>query len=167
MRFIAIDPGIRGAIACIKSNKEVKIHDTPTKTWEAKSRKDKETKDYDIQACRKLLRKLTKGKKAIISLEGVHPFLGSKVSNFLLGRSKGIWEAIITSLGLEYNLVPMRSWTIEFFGHKKREDKKASNLKKAKKLYPQAKKYFKLKKHDGRADALLIAEFTRRHRCKK
>lgn len=161
MRHIGLDPGIKGAIACIYSDGTVKIYDTPTKLWEAKSRAGNTTRDYDIKKCRKLLKKLI-GKNTKIWLEGVHPFLGSKVSNFLLGRSKGIWEALIVSLGYEYALVPMRSWTTYFFGPKARKDKKKSNLKKARKLYPRAKKYFTLKKHDGRADSLLIAEFGRR-----
>jgi hypothetical protein len=162
IRFIGIDPGKNGGIAIIKSSGKIKIYDTPLKLHEAPSRKNKETKDYDLPKCFKILKKITKGKRVIIGLEGVHPFLGSKVANFLLGRSKGIWEALITSLGLEYRLIPMLSWTTEFFGREKREDKKASNLKMVRKLYPKADKYFKLKKHDGRADALLIAEYCRR-----
>ena len=163
MRIIAIDPGIRGAIARIKSDGSLKVYDTPTKTWEAKSRAGGTTKDYDIKACRKLLKKLIgKNKKVIIALEGVHPFLGSKVSNFLLGRSKGIWEALISSLGYDALLVPMRSWTAFWFGTKARKNKKKSNLKKVKKLFPNAIHHFRLKKHDGRADATLIAEFIRR-----
>lgn len=163
MRFIAIDPGIKGAIALIKEGGSLKVYDTPTRTWEAKARANKETKDYDIKECRKLLKKLIDGKRTVISLEGVHPFLGSKVSNFLLGRSKGIWEAIIVSLGHKYNLVPMRSWTTFFFGTKARKHKKESNLKKVKKIFPKSTYHFRLKKHDGRADAALIAEFSRRN----
>jgi hypothetical protein len=163
VRVVAVDPGLHGALALIKEDGSVKIYDTPIRLWESKSRANKETYDYDIRACRKLLKKLVNGKKTKICLEGVHPFLGSKVSNFLLGRSKGIWEATIVSLGLDYSLVPMRSWITYFFGKEKRKDKKKSNLKMASKLFPEAKKYFKLKKHDGRADSVLIAEFVRRN----
>jgi hypothetical protein len=161
MRFIGIDPGIRGAVAMIDSKGKAHIYDTPIKNRKTRTRKSKKTNDYDLKACRKLLKYLTK-KKAKIMIEGVHPFLGSKVANFLLGRSKGLWEGLCGGLGLEYEQAHMISWTRYWFGKKKRENKKASNIKKAKKLFPEAKKYFKLKKHDGRADALLIAEYCRR-----
>jgi hypothetical protein len=165
MRSIGIDPGISGAVALIDSKGRAHIYDTPTKIRKTYSRKKKQTKDYDLRKCRKLLKQLTK-RKTKIFIEGVHPFLGSKVSNFLLGRSKGLWEGILVGLGLEYELVPMISWTRFYFGKKKRENKKASNIKRAKKLFPRSKKYFRLKKHDGRADALLIAEYGRRQNAR-
>lgn len=158
MRYIAIDPGIYGAIAMIDSKGKAHIYDTPILI---NPKKKKRAKEYDLIKARELLKRLTK-KKAKIFIEGVHPFLGGKVPNFLLGRSRGLWEGLIVGLGLRYELVPMISWTRFHFGPKKREKKKKSNIRKAKKLFPKAKKYFILRKHDGRADALLIAEYGRR-----
>lgn len=158
MRFIGIDPGITGSVSVIKPNGEVKIYPTPTLIRKTRSRKKNRTKDYDLVKCRKLLKRLTR-RRSQIWLEGVHSFLGGKVANFLLGRSRGIWEGLIAGLGLTYNLVDPITWSCFFFGKGKRENKKKLNRRRVVKLYPSSKKYFKLKKHDELSDSLLIASY--------
>ena len=52
-----------------------------------------------------------------------------------------------------------RVWTFK----RKALDTKAMSLERARRLFPALADKLKLKKHDGRADALLMAEFCRRH----
>jgi uncharacterized protein YabN with tetrapyrrole methylase and pyrophosphatase domain len=173
MRYIGIDPGLSGAIAVIKK-KKVRIYDTPITRVIVPSRgKHKSVRDYDLPGCVKLLQKIAT-RKDLIMLEGVtaRPITGC-VANFSLGRSKGMWEGLITALGLKYKTVHPTTWSNEVLDKVKfskdkekrkeqKKKKKTRDIKKAIKLYPNAKKYIDLKKHADRADALLIAEYARR-----
>jgi hypothetical protein len=170
MIHIGVDPGVGGAIARIHHGR-VKVYKVPTIIRKITGRKKKTVKDYDIKACVELLKKLKhyhrhdKGITRVkVWIEGVHPFLGSKVSNFNLGRGKGIWEGIVIALGLHYELVGMLRWKNEFLGSErnKKGKRKKESVQIALELYPKLKKYLKTKKDHDMAEAVLIAEHGRR-----
>lgn len=169
MIHLGIDPGIGGAIAKIHHG-HVKVYKVPTIVRNIKGRKKKTVKDYDIEACVQLLQELVHWNDhhdfsdCKVWIEGVHPFLGSKVSNFNLGRSKGIWEGIVKALGLEYELVGMLRWKNEFLGSERNKGagRKKESIQVAIELYPKLKKKFKLKKDSDMAEAVLLAEYGRR-----
>ena len=163
MRWIGVDPGLAGAVALIKDNGEIRVKKVPTITVKVANRKKKTRRDFDIEGCKELLQSYI-GKKTKIFIEGVHPLLASKVANFNLGRSRGIWEGVIIGLGLKYELVSPGAWKNYYFPLKKgrrkeKHKKKEAAMKKALKLFPEAKKYLKLKKDIDKADALLLAYF--------
>jgi len=169
MIHIGIDPGVGGAIARIHHGR-VKVYKVPTVIRKIAGRKKKTVKDYDIKACVELIKKLSythrhdKGITEVkVWIEGVHPFLGSKVSNFNLGRGKGIWEGIVKALGLDYELVGMLKWKNEFLGSERAKDgrRKKESVQIARELYPKLKKLKTKKEHDM-AEAVLICEYGRR-----
>ena len=186
MIAVGIDPGASGAVATISSKGKVRLYDTPNRKVDIAKRT---VKDYDIDGCVTLLKKLSE-KKCYITLEDPKAFyFSSKVANFSLGRSKGIWEGILSALGLQYQLVSPATWKkvmleqhtkgwkisrgkqkakvkrynerIKKKGGKgvKKIDKKLESLKAAKRLFPLVE--IDPKRHD-QADALLLAEFGRR-----
>jgi crossover junction endodeoxyribonuclease RuvC len=81
---------------------------------------------------------------------------------FTMGRGLGTWEGVLAGLGIPYELVTPQRWKkalMDGMG----KDKDASRLQ-AIRLFPAIAGQLARKKDDGRADALLIAEYGRRTR---
>lgn len=91
-----------------------------------------------------------------VILEHVHSMPKQGVaSSFLFGEGKGIWRGILAAMYLTPVLVSPQRWK------KKLEltsDKKQARMK-AMELWPFSKEQFALAKHDGRAEALLMAYY--------
>lgn len=69
--------------------------------------------------------------------------------------SYGIAIGVVRSLDIELNKVPPSTWKAELG----LTSDKNKSLELARELFPEAKEYLKLKKHDGRAEALLLAYY--------
>ena len=159
-RFCGIDPGISGAIAVIGEAGTVEFFDTPT--LQVKSGKS--------------LKNVMDANAAALILQAIHPdyVIIEKVwamtkgmggatmgatSAFNFGMGFGIWLGIIAALQIPHEQVAPVTW-------KKRlmmdmgQEKDASRLR-AMQLFPQASGSLNLKKHHGRADALLLAHYGR------
>jgi len=83
------------------------------------------------------------------------------VSTFKLGIQYGMILGILKALKIPYEEVSAKKWQkvmLGNYGKKIRKEIKQLSLEKAKSLFP----YLDIGRHDGKADALLIAEYGRR-----
>lgn len=92
--------------------------------------------------------------------ENSGPKMGA-TSAFNFGKGYGIWLGVLAALLLPYDEVHPMTWKKTIMADMSKE-KDASRVK-AMQCYPHAAKDLNLKKHHGRADALLLAEFGRRN----
>jgi len=153
--FIGIDPGVSGAIAILAPD-GVTFFDMPVLEV-----KKKQTLDYAGLAG--ILRPFS-GCGAFVAVELVGSMPGQGVSStFAFGRSYGAVLATLATLEIPYELVTPPVWKRAFrlVGCEKDESRAA-----ALRLFPQCASDLRLKKHHGRADALLMAEYLRRQEVK-
>ena len=83
------------------------------------------------------------------------------VSTFKLGIQYGMILGILKALKIPYEEISAKKWQkvmLGNYGKKIRKEIKQLSLEKAKSLFP----YLDIGRHDGKADALLIAEYGRR-----
>jgi crossover junction endodeoxyribonuclease RuvC len=146
--FVGIDPGIRGAISGLDvANKilwatEMPIIEHPKKKTE-----------YDIPRIAALL-KVSRADR--ICLEAVHSMPGQGVSStFLFGKGFGILLGVVGTLGIPLTLVAPRTWKAKYLLG---TDKNISR-ERATELFPQCANFWKLKKHDGLAEAAIMAHY--------
>ena len=158
MTYIGIDPGLDGAVAVIGRGGRPQLFDAPSSTV---VKSGKKRRMYDTLAMAAILREYaTFHIPPLISLEAVHAMPGQGVTSmFSMGYGFGLWRGIIAAFGLPVELVTPRVWKNKMVGVG--TDKEASRLK-AIDLFPGVAAQLKLKKHHGRAEALLIAEYMRR-----
>jgi crossover junction endodeoxyribonuclease RuvC len=149
MIWIGIDPGLRsGAIASIDHNGGFVAAD------DIKADGDK----IDVKALKEQIYRITvAGDSYAICIEhvGVRPGQGISSSGKFM-RAFGAIEAVAALLSDRVDMVLPQAWK-KIMGVK--ADKEQSLIM-ARNLFPDA--MLKLKKHHGRAEALLIAEYARR-----
>ena len=156
MNYVGIDPGLGGAVAILREWEEglprAAVWDTPT----AVVGSGKKVKN--VHAPAGMVELLRSVGECFVVMENVHSMPKQGVSSsFNFGRGFGTWEGIIAALGLPYELVTPQLWKkvmMEGMG----KEKDASRIR-AMQLFPELSELLKLKKHHGRADALLIASF--------
>jgi crossover junction endodeoxyribonuclease RuvC len=83
-------------------------------------------------------------------------------SSFTFGEGFGIWKGIIAAFQLPVELVSPQRWKKTMLADQGKE-KDASRFK-AMQLFPSVADQLKRVKDDGRAEALLLAEYGRRLR---
>jgi hypothetical protein len=180
--YLGIDPGLEGAVAAIESG-EIEIRDTPTY-------QDGKRRRIDAAKCAAILREI-KGyclppdvprnpfsgqkviaKRLMVTIEKSQPMPGmipgmekmvgrGGIASFSLGYSFGVWVGILAALEIPYQLVSPVTWKAALMKDSPKE-KDASRIV-ADRLFPgQWDNWWPLKKHHGRADAVLIAEWGRR-----
>jgi crossover junction endodeoxyribonuclease RuvC len=158
--YIGIDPGLHGAVAVIR-NHFVGVWDTPTTI--VKRGKKKHTV-YLPASMVEVLKHIIDhfGTPTVVGLEEVHAMPGQGVTSmFSMGKGSGLWEGIITALGMPLvRIIPQR-WKKEMLADGRGKDKQASIVR-ALELFPEAASYMARKKDEGRAEAILIAEYLRR-----
>jgi len=156
MIVIGIDPGQTGAVVALEREGPV-FYDTPTATFKKSGGGNKTDfvpaamanilRDYDPLNCH-------------VFIEQVGGMPGQGVTSmFGFGKGYGMWIGIIAALRIPHTFVTPQRWKKEFMLGK--SDKDDGRLR-AIELFPAAAEDLKLKKHIGRADALLIAEYGRR-----
>lgn len=163
--IIGIDPGISGAVAvALMSGRAFSVHDMPTVTTATKSRKARE---IDAAGLAALLRSMDLNAIDFVVVERMRSmprrpaghdggaFHGG-LADFSLGDAKGVIRGVCAALGLSVQYVEPQRWK-KHAGLLK-ADKDASRCK-ALELWPSMADMLKLKKHHGRAEALLIARF--------
>ena len=102
------------------------------------------------------------GVTAVVEKVGARPGQGV-TSMFNFGRSAGYIEGVLSALGIPYQLIPPATWKKEFSLIGK--DKQASIVT-CHKLFPDVdlKRSNRCRTDsDGKAEALLLAEYARRH----
>lgn len=142
--IVGIDPGKKGAIAFININSlKAQVYNMPSYIEE-------------------LIKLFFPYKENIllVAIEKQQPFPKQGVKSiFNLGTHYGIILGMLTTLQIPYEEISCHKWQKEMIGSNKERGKtKELSLKKAKALFP----YLDIGKNHNKADALLIAEYTRR-----
>lgn len=155
MIYLGIDPGLDGAMAAIYEDGSTITSDTP-------SAKDGKKRRYQIAVMVQEIRNLQvilDMSRIRACIERVHSMPKQGVaSSFTFGEGFGLWQGILAGLGIPFDLVTPQAWKKALMDGQAKE-KDASRIV-AQRLFPSAELH--LKKHHGRADALLIAEYRRR-----
>jgi hypothetical protein len=164
--ILAIDPGISGAIAALTANNLAWVVDMPVRPREGGG---KIRNEVDPRALQANLRKLVPADdKAIVVMESQHAFVGgdkregSMASQASLAATKATICTVCELTGFDITLVTPKTWQ-KFFGIANRpgETTKKQSLRIARELF--GRELCPLEKHDGRADALLIARWALRN----
>ena len=163
MIYIGIDPGLRGAVGVIGDLMapftSPFVVDTPTVIVEGETTRRK----YIVPAMALLLKPFAERQDVLAVLENVHSMPKQGVSSsFCFGEGKGMWEGILAAYGIPTELVSPQRWKKAIMADQGK-DKSAARFK-AMALFPSLADQLKLVKHDGRAEALLMAEYARRLR---
>lgn len=160
MNIIGIDPGLDGAI-CVMEHGEVRLYDVPT--LEVRRGKKKK-REYNLAEVTDIIRKTGATLQPFhfhVALEKVHSMPGQGVASmFSMGVGYGMWLGIISAYQIPYTLITPQAWKKEMMQGMGKE--KDASRQRAIQLFPQIADQLKLKKHHGRADALLIAEYLNR-----
>jgi crossover junction endodeoxyribonuclease RuvC len=165
MFLIGVDPGFTGGIGILDSKgRFVAVHDMPlikTETGKVKIvnlKRVRETKqEVDGVGFRNIV---TAYKKSRGVIEAVHamPEQGV-VSVFNFGLSYGIALGVMQCLDLNPVKISPNKWKKDM----KLNSDKSVSIEKARELFPEASEFLKLKKHDGRAESLLLAYYLYRY----
>jgi hypothetical protein len=163
--LIGIDPGIKGAIAFFYDNGRIAVHDMPTR-----EKKDGKGNEVNPTALQQLMRdRVPADETALVVMESLNAFMGSgenRVGSMSSQASLAATKAVICTVmelsRLDVAFVSPKTWQ-GFFGIKRTpgEDTKSQSLRIARQLF--GNEFCPLQKHDGRADALLIARYGQRH----
>jgi hypothetical protein len=155
--YVGIDPGLGGALAVIDGH-AVKLYDTPTAFIGTKGKRD-----YLIANMADILMRHGKDEtESFAVVESVHSMPAQGVaSSFSFGRGLGIWEGVLSALQIPYAKVAPQTWKKALLFDMPRDNKDSSRIA-ATRLFPNAADMLARKKDDGRAEALLMAEYGRR-----
>ncbi|HYC01631.1 MAG TPA: hypothetical protein VEC57_21045 [Candidatus Limnocylindrales bacterium] len=147
MITIGIDPGLTGAIAAVDQSGHYEVHDLPVQ-------RDKSLAWIDGAELGRIVRAFGAAHYMTGIIERVSAMPKQGVaSSFGFGVNFGSVLGVIQGLGIRLELVTPAKWKREMaLG----SDKDAA-LHKARLLFPLAD--LRLKKHDGRAEALLLAHW--------
>lgn len=162
MYFIGIDPGVHGGIAILRQGGEIlELLDMPI----VKLPKGKKTKDvYDLNQIQKIVSFWNNEYYACMEkMQSMPP--GFRVqASFGLGYCQGLFEGMFRIRQLKYEMVISKKWQKHFGITQAKGDKKVQSYMIASQLFPDAELTGpRGGKKDGRSDALLIAEWGRRH----
>jgi crossover junction endodeoxyribonuclease RuvC len=166
MIFVGIDPGLQGAVAVIHPEFDGKapvvVFDTPSCTV---TRSGKHRHEYLIENMRDILmREAHSDCETLAVIEAVHSMPGQGVSScFSFGRGLGIWEGLLVGCGIPYQKIAPQTWKKQMMADMARDNKDSSRLA-AMRLFPAMSEQLARKKDDGRAEAILLAEYARRLR---
>lgn len=151
MLIVAIDPGLTGAIGFLRDGIYVAVEDMPAVLKGAGSVKS----EVSPQGIKTLIReRLQPGETVVAVIEKVGAMPGQGVSSmFSLGDSYGAARAVLATANFELVQAHPATWKKYF---KLTSDKELSRAL-ATRMFPAAPLH--LKKHDGRAEALLLARW--------
>lgn len=153
MKVLGIDPGLSGALA-FNTGDSLLVFATPTvQTQFVKNGKKKTRSDMNLSEVVRLIRE---NRPDVAYIEKVAAMKGQGVTGmFRFGQNFGQWQGILAALGIRWVEVTPQTWKKQF---QLSRDKGAS-LDLARKLYPNNLESFRLKKHDGLAEASLIRHY--------
>lgn len=150
MIVIGIDPGLSGALAFMGKNTLVVI-DMPTVTIQ---RNSKNKREIDLAGLIADIDALGPADHAYVEQVGAMPGQGVS-SMFAFGKSYGSILGILAAKRIPYTLVPPVRWK-KALGVPAGKD---AARHRASQLLPAYAELWPLVKHDGRAEAALIAEY--------
>jgi len=160
MISIGIDPGIDGAVGVVRGGEFVAVYDAPTILNGKKRTLHVREMVNLIVECRD---HADVSEKVVVTIEKQTAFPGQGVvSMFNLGYGAGLWEGICSTMDLSYSIVRPQAWKARMLNGITTKNKQAGRII-AERLFPDAP--LGNRKSEGRADALLIAEYGRRVSC--
>jgi crossover junction endodeoxyribonuclease RuvC len=153
MRIIGIDPGARGALALLDGGNVVDVWDTPITHMGTRGG----TKVRIDPARFADIVRGTRADHAFVERVGAMPGQGVS-SMFAFGKAVGIAEGILAALGVPATWITPAEWK---GGLRVPADKDAARAR-ASQLLPRSAHHWPLVKHDGRAEACLLALYGSR-----
>lgn len=148
--WVGIDIGKAGAIGFLHST-EIKVFDMPYVGDEP-----------DVGVIRNWIADFKVGRNVTVAVESQQSMPGQGVSStFTLGKGYGMVLATIMLSGVRVVVVRPATWKKEM-GIPPKADKDHSRLL-ALRTFPSLQLELQRKKDDGRAEAILIAEWLRKH----
>lgn len=151
MITIGIDPGLSGAIAAIEASGHYAVQDLPVQ-------RDKSLAWIDGARLADIVRSFGSAGEMTCIIERVSAMPKQGVaSSFGFGVNFGSVLGVIQGLGIRLELVTPVKWKREM----NLSAEKHASLHKARLLFPRAELH--LCKHDGRAEALLLAAWYLSH----
>lgn len=145
--ILGIDPGLSGAIASMSDAEKI-IYDMPT--FEI-TKNNKKRRVIDIP---KLLQILKEDGATHAFIECVNAQPGNGVTAaFTFGFGCGVIEACVTAAGIPFTYVYSQTWKSALSCPKDKDGAR----RRASQLLPAMAHNWNLKKHDGRAEAAMIA----------
>ena len=148
MIYIGIDPGKNGGIAILSDT----IPDVTVRVF---------SEDELLHICKTFRKTFNEDCKCVLEKVNAMPGQGV-VSMFNFGQNYGFIQGVLKAYEIPYELVTPQKWKKEFSC----TSDKNTSIEVCKRLFP----YVSLKAtdrcrkdHDGMAEALLIAEYGRRH----
>lgn len=167
--YIGIDIGVMGAIVVLSKDTN-EVHETYVMPRIGKM--------VDIHSLKKLLN-YYRSQECHVVFEDLHAIHNSSAgANYTFGFNGGIVEGVVGGLGLPFTRVTAKVWQKELFEGVKKLQKKSSSgktmvndtkkmaLVAAQRLFPKANLLATQRSsvpHNGIVDALLIAEYCKRH----
>lgn len=148
MNILGIDPGMNGAIASLGDDPI--IYDMPTHQIE---KNGSIRNRIDIPGLLKIL-KDEKPDHVFVERVGAQPGNGAAAA-FTYGWGAGVIECALVALEIPFTLVAPQVWK-KALGCPKEKD---GARMRASQLIPSMRENWPLKKHDGRAEACLIAYY--------
>lgn len=159
--FLGADPGMNGAIAVIDGMGTVwDVLDTPTVVIK---RGRKKRRYLDTASFAGAIRGFLPQHPIILGMiEDVHamPKQGV-VTTFQFGRTLGALEGLLAGLNVPFMFVTPQRWKTNLLAGLSQGDK-ASSILQVRRLFPSSHTWVTKVKHDGRAEAILLAEYARR-----
>jgi crossover junction endodeoxyribonuclease RuvC len=169
--ILGIDPGVSGALALfdpgvrkvnpfseeqrMTDTKVIEIIDMPT--FEIQQGKFKRRQIDTYALANWLLPRRPRIAKATVEEVSAMP-KDAATTAFTFGTAYGVIQGLLAGMLLPAEFVRPKAWKKMFqLGSDKDESRRAAS-----RLFPEASHYWQLKKHDGRAEALLIGVFGAR-----
>lgn len=166
IRIIGIDPGIKGAFCVLEIEnpaskpKLITIKDFPVISSIRNKATGAMKNNIDLPSLSFLLEQYSSEvKMALIEDVGRMQTQADPIRSFTFGFATGSVHGILASLGIKIEMVRPDVWKASLG----LDSNKKKSLDLARRLYPESEKYINLMKHDGRAEALLLAHFAATH----
>lgn len=156
MLVVGVDPGLHGAIAFLHDGNLLNVADLPTVEVGHGKGSRKELSPALLHDM--LVHTEIRIDKAVVEHVSASPGMGV-TSAFRFGEGFGVILAVLACCGIRTELVRPAEWKRSMGLSKDKALSRAEAIRR----WPMQSDYFALAKHDGRAEASLLAEYGRRH----
>lgn len=159
MAILGIDTGLKGALALWKGD-FLEVYDMPVKGVQVT--KDKKKNRVDVEVLSKIIADMIDINIIDYAvIESTTPFTSARsgvpASTYhLMGINEGLIMGVLSASSIPYHRVLARTWKKELSCPK---DKNGARDR-ASEIFPSHSEKWKLKKHDGRAEAAMIAYYS-------